>query len=970
MEPLERLEAIKAPSSVLCMVQLFDALAAPTGVEVATSGLLQLRDAIARRPGLAEGDWPLLPEIADLIALDDALPEPLRLKSRRLGTRADAAAPGGAASPVAEPGPLVLRTVEATTPVLWAPKPFVDAAKLADEPARWAEAAPQITVRKAVRMPANGARARWRLTKHTDLLRPFAPGLATEETIAITVEGADLGAGRGRRRYSHTLESALERPGLLPLHEDSGFIELSGDAGGCLLRIHKRVVIGVPRHVDDRFGGLLPTALAALLWCWASAFLETADAAPEADRPANHSARAPAPREIKRVVPQAGPSVTVAVLGGGPAGLACAWLLSRPPDEAGKPLWDPPAGGLSVGVKLLEQKPQLGGKAASSRSDRAGRRNRIEEHGLHVVMGFYKNLRRIVSLVGAAGSLQPIRRALIPPRADAGPADAWQVELAPWGEPKASPPLLEWLGGRVQSTDWDAVGLRDLSKYLDPAVTADGLRDSTEVAFVRLASAAPRSRPGLRAFTRLWGALADLGPGPDGRWTSDQAEYAALQMLLKRGVLAEMAFAADREELPERNDWPESQPPSERVASLLEILRHRARSALRGDDPQVSLLREGLELATTIAIGLDNVGLLPVWALDRPADLVDRHYVGWLQGLRRLDETSLSEWLEANGAPKGFGKDSRLVDALTASVFTTADKIGAGTFINGVARLLMTYDDAPYLRLLGGTSEAVIDPIEAALNASGRVAIMKGCEVKGFTVDDGAVTGVRFTVAAPPPGAAPPSSPLGADAFVLAIPPFDAEFQGLPGTLIGSFQKIDHCATLSVQHWTSGPPLFPRAIMAGLEAPYRCVAAMDHLLAHEGPEIRQAPVYYCGEIDKDKEADFEAKGNAAAIEWLAAGAVRFQSGAQAQDPLVKFNFRKSDRYVCADSATQAARLFPYETGIRNLWLAGDWTRTALSCGSIEAAVTSGLEAARDILHSLGCTVHFPIVGACFERPTP
>lgn len=41
----------------------------------------------------------------------------------------------------------------------------------------------------------------------------------------------------------------------------------------------------------------------------------------------------------------------------------------------------------------------------------------------------------------------------------------------------------------------------------------------------------------------------------------------------------------------------------------------------------------------------------------------------------------------------------------------------------------------------------------------------------------------------------------------------------------------------------------------------------------------------------------------------------------------------------------------------------------MSCGSIEGAVTSGLEAASDILRQLGCTVHFPIVGAILQETT-
>ena len=70
----------------------------------------------------------------------------------------------------------------------------------------------------------------------------------------------------------------------------------------------------------------------------------------------------------------------------------------------------------------------------------------------------------------------------------------------------------------------------------------------------------------------------------------------------------------------------------------------------------------------------------------------------------------------------------------------------------------------------------------------------------------------------------------------------------------------------------------------------------------------------------------------------------------------------------ANPSTQQARRYVYDTGLSNLWLAGDWTRSALSCGSIEAAVTSGLEAANHILETLGCVVDgFRIIGPVVEQ---
>lgn len=66
----------------------------------------------------------------------------------------------------------------------------------------------------------------------------------------------------------------------------------------------------------------------------------------------------------------------VAVLGGGMGGLAAAWRLSEPGwrDRFGR-------------ITVYQRGARLGGKAASSR----GVNDRIEEHGLHVWLGYYDN---------------------------------------------------------------------------------------------------------------------------------------------------------------------------------------------------------------------------------------------------------------------------------------------------------------------------------------------------------------------------------------------------------------------------------------------------------------------------------------------------------------------------------------------------------------------------------------------------
>jgi uncharacterized protein with NAD-binding domain and iron-sulfur cluster len=63
---------------------------------------------------------------------------------------------------------------------------------------------------------------------------------------------------------------------------------------------------------------------------------------------------------------------------------------------------------------------------------------------------------------------------------------------------------------------------------------------------------------------------------------------------------------------------------------------------------------------------------------------------------------------------------------------------------------------------------------------------------------------------------------------------------------------------------------------------------------------------------------------------------------------VRANINPSDRYVLSVPGSLGYRLQPDQSGLRNLLLAGDWVRTGLSAGCIEAAVMAGRAAAQSI----------------------
>jgi uncharacterized protein with NAD-binding domain and iron-sulfur cluster len=84
-----------------------------------------------------------------------------------------------------------------------------------------------------------------------------------------------------------------------------------------------------------------------------------------------------------------------------------------------------------------------------------------------------------------------------------------------------------------------------------------------------------------------------------------------------------------------------------------------------------------------------------------------------------------------------------------------------------------------------------------------------------------------------------------------------------------------------------------------------------------------------------------------ALDWQLLHAPHGRSEAdRLDDQYLRANIDPSERYVLSVAGSTRYRLAPGESGYRNLFLAGDWTRTLYNAGCIEAAAMSGVEAAR------------------------
>src|SRR5688500_5231861 len=80
-----------------------------------------------------------------------------------------------------------------------------------------------------------------------------------------------------------------------------------------------------------------------------------------------------------------GVQMKIAILGGGVGSMTAAWCLTNPGPDGQIPEHD---------ITVYQLGWRLGGKGASGRNAAEG--NRVEEHGLHIWMGFYANAFRMI----------------------------------------------------------------------------------------------------------------------------------------------------------------------------------------------------------------------------------------------------------------------------------------------------------------------------------------------------------------------------------------------------------------------------------------------------------------------------------------------------------------------------------------------------------------------------------------------
>lgn len=370
--------------------------------------------------------------------------------------------------------------------------------------------------------------------------------------------------------------------------------------------------------------------------------------------------------------------IQVAIVGGGCAGITAAFELTRP-EHRGR-----------YAVTVYQQGFRLGGKGASGR----GPADRIEEHGLHLWMGFYENAFRVMRDCYAELGRDPAKcriatwqDAFAPDHfcgvMDRSPSGKW----SPWTvsfPPMAGLPGDENPGAR----SWTVVD------YLKRSVTlvrtlletiragVDAKVGSAERRAAGPVGAGPGELSGMMQRLMSYGGLAGLGGLIQGLQVLD--EVVRLMPRL----------------------------PGEAILQFHSALTDSARAEidrLTQKDDGLRRLWEVVELVLATIRGILRFRLT-----------VDP------RGFSAIDQYDCREWLLMNGASQR-AVDSAFLRALYDLAFAYEDgdvtrpRIAAGQAVRGAVRAFFTYRGAFFWKMQAGMGDVVFAPLYEVLARRGVV---------------------------------------------------------------------------------------------------------------------------------------------------------------------------------------------------------------------------------------------------------
>ena len=689
----------------------------------------------------------------------------------------------------------------------------------------------------------------------------------------------------------------------------------------------------------------------------------------------------------------------VAIIGGGCAAITAAFELTRPSLQG------------RYQVTVYQQGWRLGGKGASGR----GPDGRIEEHGLHVWMGFYENAFRIIRQAYEELGRDPAKCPIATWRDAFFPAP--HIGVADWRPEK---------GWSVWSAHFPAL----------PGEPGDPLRADAANPFTVPGYLVRAVELAARLFQVAYGP-SDSPPPP--LWTLDLRAPTAVieraQDFLKNAVggsLVAYELASRHFDFMRALADIISRLGGELAGQAADLL-HRITTGLQGlvrslilSDSDPSHARRASEAFEVIVAGV--LGCLAAGVHRDP------------RGFEILDDYDFAEWLHANGA-SAEAVNSPFLRGLYSLIFAYEDgdfrrpRTAAGQALRGCLRMFITYRGSMFYKMAAGMGDIIFAPLYEVLRQRGvRFEFFHRLENMAIeaTTEAPHVNRLDFLVQAQPQdGEYAPLTP------VKGLPcwPAEPDWQQLrngaqlkrDGVQFESFEdrravetktlhvhqdfdfvilgvglgavphvapdlvqrdprwsrmvkSVKTVATCALQLWMK--PTLPelgwrrgRIIMTSFTSPFDTWSDMSHLIDVEDWPMTRRPGsigYFCNVLpDADIDATFQRElGLYVSARNLVSSQSRVfverdlrdlwpqstnKSGAfnwnLVEDHFISTNVNPSDRYTLCLPGTVKDRISPLDPTYVNLTVCGDWTDNGLNIGCVESAVISGQLSAHAIARS-------------------
>jgi len=659
----------------------------------------------------------------------------------------------------------------------------------------------------------------------------------------------------------------------------------------------------------------------------------------------------------------------VVIIGGGMAGLTTAWRLSRPG-------WQSELASITV----YQRGGLLGGKGASTR----GVHGRIEEHGLHVWLGYYHNAFRL---------LREVYDELDRPTTDPGcPILTFADAFVPASTVGVDDPT-----DRDRSHWIMQFGTNDLQPGRDveagrPLTVAELVRRSVQL-IAGVLDSLDKPEPPVPALRGVFLTTDPTPPGRSGRARARLDSLAQFGRLLRQAEVASLIAGVEGLALVGRLGASSNDGATVAVLAQLDSLRTELETRIRANDDGRRLWQV-VDLVVGCTLGAVQDGLLGA------------------EGFARIDHLDFREWLASRVAPETL--ESPLVRGLYDLVFAYEDgdaarpRFSAGLGLFLASRLFFEYQGSIFWKMRAGMGDIVFVPLYQALRARGvEFRFFHRLDRLDLDATASRVEAVQLhssdeTPYEPlirirglpcfPTGSRPRPDRSGTgstvelraghdfDRIVLAVsvgilPQVAGELiERLPAwrQLVDNVRTV---ATQSLQVWARPTEVelgcvYTGATVSGGATPFDTYSSMSHLADVESwpDRIRPGSIgYFCGALPDSVAAEPGSAGEAVrrhvdlfldrdvARIWPAAVAPdgRFRRellcGGPPDGIYARANTDASDRYVQSLPGTSGSRLRADQSGLDNLVLAGDWTNCGLNAGCVEAAVMSGLQAANVVI---------------------